>query len=247
MFFLRPIFTALMLFSLVATAPAQAGDSISSMDKEELGAFIRDYLMKNPEVLIDAIGVYRERQKLAQEERATKNLALLRDQLERTENDPLIGNPNGDVTLVEFFDYQCGYCKSMAGPLMKTVKEDGNVRLILKEFPILGEASVFAARASLAARNQGKYEEFHMALIRTRGRLNEKSVLQAAHEVGLDMKQLQADMNSSAIREEIDRNYALAQKLEIEGTPAFTIGNDLVPGAVSAEQLKALIQKARKS
>ncbi len=157
----------------------------------------------------------------------------------------MLGNPDGDVTIVEFFDYQCGYCKTMAGPMRDLVKTDGKVRWVLKEFPILGPESMVAARASLAAHRQGKYETFHFTLMGLRGRLSEAAIWQAAAEAGLDIARLRQDMADPAIEALINTNYQLAQALQIEGTPAFAIGGTLVPGAAPKEHLSELVRRAR--
>ncbi|MCR9071983.1 MAG: DsbA family protein [Alphaproteobacteria bacterium] len=157
----------------------------------------------------------------------------------------MLGNPDGDVTIVEFFDYQCGYCKTMMKPLLDLVQEDGNIRLILKEFPILGPESETAAVASLAAQRQGKYEIFHTALLGLRGRLSTEAIWQVALEAGLDIETLKKDMADPVLQQHIRKSYQLAQALEIQGTPAFTIGNQIIPGAVSKEQLAELVAEAR--
>ncbi len=185
------------------------------------------------------------RQKAGKDAAAAAALVEHRQALERSAADPVLGNPDGDVTIVEFFDYQCGYCKTMTGPLMELVRDDGRIRLVLKEFPILGPESALAARASLAAGRQGKYEPFHMALMGLRGRLNEGAIWQVAAETGLDLDRLRKDMAAPEITAVIEANYRLAQALGIEGTPAFAIGNALVPGAAPREHLAGLVQKAR--
>ncbi|NQW10214.1 MAG: DsbA family protein [Alphaproteobacteria bacterium] len=185
------------------------------------------------------------RQQAEQQQAIREAMAAQRAALERDPGDPTIGNPDGDVTIVEFFDYQCGYCKSVMEPLMELVAKDGNIRLVLKEFPILGPASQVAARASLAAAKQGKYDVFHLDLMRLRGRLTEGAIYQVAREAGLDLDILKADMASPAIQAQIQKTYQLAQALQIQGTPAFTIGERLIPGAISQEQMVELVAKVR--
>jgi protein-disulfide isomerase len=157
----------------------------------------------------------------------------------------VLGNRNGDVTVVEFFDYRCPYCKRAAPVLDEVIKADGRVRRVMKEFPILGPDSVIASRAALAARAQGKYEELHRALIGARGQLDESAVMAAAKGVGLDLDRLRRDMRSTEIDGIIRRNRELAESLEITGTPAFVIGDAFLPGAADAATFRSLIQKAR--
>ena len=166
-------------------------------------------------------------------------------EIEQDPDDPVLGNPDGDVTLVEFFDYQCGYCKRMTGPLFETARTDGRVRLVMKEFPILGPVSEIAARAALASRRQGRYEDMHIALMNLRGRLTEQSVLQTARELGLDLDRLEADMADPEVARVYEKVRALANRLDIGGTPTLIIGGEVIQGAVDAGQLQALLGEAR--
>jgi len=225
----------------------QAESRFSEKDKAEIEAIVRDYILQNPEIILESVAIMQARQKADEDARAKAALGASRELLVGDDRDPVLGNPEGSVTVVEFFDYQCGYCKSMLTPIMKVLRSDGDVRMVLKEFPILGEASVFAARASLAAQRQGKYEDFHVELLGLRGRLSEDAVLQVAREVGLDLKQLQKDMNDPAIEAHIRDNYELAQTLSIEGTPAFVVGDRLVPGAVNEATLAAMVKRVRET
>jgi protein-disulfide isomerase len=236
---------AALAISLIG-APALAHDGpLSAAQKEEIEALVRDYILQNPEIILESVAIMQARQE-AEENEALK-LALIhnREALERDSADPVLGNPDGDVTIVEFFDYQCGYCKTMLGPLMDVVRSDGNIRLVLKEFPILGQASQSAALASLAAHRQGKYEDFHVALLGLRGRLNSDAIWQVAVEVGLDVTKLKADMTDPALQAQIQKSFRLAQELKIQGTPAFTIGNTIVPGALDRARLADLVAQAR--
>jgi protein-disulfide isomerase len=159
------------------------------------------------------------------------------------------GNPVGDVTLVEFFDYHCAYCKRALNAVTAVLGEDPGLRIVYKEFPILGPDSVLAARAALASRNQdpSKYLEFHVALMSTRGRLTQPRILEIARDAGFDAERLVADMASPEINTAIERNIELARSLEINGTPTFVIGDQLVPGAVDLDTLRRLIAEARAS
>ena len=160
---------------------------------------------------------------------------------------PIVGNPKGDVTIVEFFDYACGYCKSTFRHLDALLQEDDNIRLVMKEFPILGQGSQLAARASLAAWEQGSdlYWLFHRALMDHSGSFTQETLDQIGHSVGLDINRLHHDMASARIQTMIDNNYALARDLSINGTPAFFIGDVFIPGALDDRSLKELIQQIR--
>ncbi|MEQ8394622.1 DsbA family protein [Thalassobaculum sp.] len=238
---------ALVAGMLVGGAPVGAAEPFTAEQKTAIEALIRDYILKHPEVLLESVASIEARQKAQKEQAVQAAIAENLTVLERSSGDPVLGNPNGDVTVVEFFDYQCGYCKTMMPPLMELVHGDGNIRLVLKEFPILGPASVVAARASLAANMQGKYEPFHVTLMGLRGRLSEGAIWQAASEAGLDLDRLKKDMEDPAVTAIIDANYKLAQALQIEGTPAFTVGRVVVPGAAPKEHLAALVKKAREA
>jgi protein-disulfide isomerase len=155
------------------------------------------------------------------------------------------GNPDGDVTLVEFFDYNCPYCRSVAPVMNEAEAADSQLRIVYKEFPILGPNSVYAAKAALAAHRQGHYLAFHQALMQANGKADSNLVLAVAAEVGLDAERLKTDMEDPAIQEAIDRNLALAQALRITGTPGFVVGRQILRGAVDLKTLQQVIQEAR--
>jgi protein-disulfide isomerase len=230
-----------------AAGAADAPKAFSPEQEKAIREVVRDYLVNHPEVLVEAIQALQEKQQAAEKDQRQKALAAYRAELEQDADSPVAGNPKGNVTIVEFFDYRCPYCKSVSDRLFDTVKADGNVRYVLKEFPILGPESVVAAKAALAARKQGKYVEFHRALMAVRGNLDENAVMALAKTVGLDAKRLRDDMDGPAIAASLDRNLKLAQALKIDGTPAFVVGDQLVPGAVSTEALKTLIDQTRKT
>lgn len=229
-----------------STRPALADEApLSAARKAEIEALVRDYILQHPEIILESVAIMQAREEARKNESVSQALAENREALERDPGDPVLGNPDGDVTIVEFFDYQCGYCKTMMGPLMELVTSDGNIRLILKEFPILGPASETAALASLAAERQGKYEAFHVALLGLRGRLSVEAIWQVALETGLDVTKLKADMSDPSVQGHVRKSFRIAEALGIQGTPAFTVGNSMVPGAVSKEQLAELVAKAR--
>lgn len=228
------------------SAPAQAAD-MSAEDKQAFQEVIREYLLSNPEVVVEAIRKYQTDQEAARAKAAKERLSELREPLERAEGTPVLGNPDGDVTIVEFFDYRCGYCKRVHDDLMKAMTEDGKVRLVMKEFPILGPASVFASRAALAVFYIApeKYEAFHNAMMTSRGDLDENRVLDIAASMGLDADAIKEGIKDPRVETEIQHNMALAQALEITGTPAFVIGNELVPGAIDRAAIDELIAQVR--
>lgn len=224
------------------SAPASP---FSALEEEAIRSVVRDYLIENPEVIVEAIEALRAQQR---EEELRTSQAAVADNAEALYEDPdapVLGNPDGDVTIVEFFDYRCGYCKRVFPTLMEVVESDGNVRLVMKEWPILGPESDFAARAALAAQEQGKYADFHVKLMGAKGELSEDAVMTIARSAGLDTEQLRADMADPGIEAALRRTFTLAEKLGIRGTPAFVIGGELVPGAVGADRMRALIEAKR--
>ncbi|MGZ0247631.1 MAG: DsbA family protein, partial [Alphaproteobacteria bacterium] len=205
---------------------------------------VRDYLLKNPAVIREAMQVLQAREEA--EKQAATSLAMkqYRSELLQNANSPVGGNPKGDITIVEFFDYNCGYCKRVVPTVAAVLRNDPNVRVVYKEFAILGPQSVVAARAALAAKRQGKYHEFHVALMSAE-RADENSVAATARALGLDYAQLVKDMGDPAIEEQLERNYRLATAIGINGTPAFVIGDRLVPGAVDEAAMMEIIATER--
>ncbi|MEQ8354189.1 MAG: DsbA family protein [Kiloniellaceae bacterium] len=239
---------AVALGVLAAPRIGQAQETPSVFDakqSEAIETLVREYLLENPEVLVEALRGYEQRQQAAEEQRQRAALVAEAEALNRDPDAPVMGNPDGDVTLVEFFDYRCPYCKRMSGPLVQLMEEDPNLRVVMKEFPILSQESVQAARAALAAMRQGQYRKFHFALMDDGSTYSDDEIMALANTVGLDETQLRADMQDPAIENAIRRNHALAGNLGITGTPAFVIGDTLLPGAVSLDQLRALVARVR--
>lgn len=239
---MRHILTGLT-FLLFAAMPAAA--DFDGKDRKAIEEIVRQYLLDNPEIIFEAIETLREREQVAKEESQRRALKGSHAQIYDHPLSPQSGNPEGDVTIVEFFDYQCGYCKRVFPTLMQIVGEDKNVRVVWKELPILSPVSRFAARAAMAADRQGRYFDFHVALMDLKGRLTEQRVMETAEKTGLDMKKLIKDMAAPEIERYLDDTYALAEALGISGTPAFVIGDSLVPGAISAADMRALVTVAR--
>jgi protein-disulfide isomerase len=242
--FLAAALAALFALSGIA-APASAQQNETLTDQAKMEQIIHDYLLAHPEVILEAVDRYQKQQEQASAQKQSQALVDRREELLHAAADPVIGNPNGDVTIVEFFDYRCPYCKSVAGAFVDLYEKDGKVRFVLKEFPILGPESEFAAKAALAAQKQGKYRELHLAMMSFKGKMTNDDVRQLAAKVGLDVAKLEQDMQDPAVTETIKRNYALAEALGIRGTPAFIIGNELVPGAITADEMQKRIAAVR--
>jgi len=229
---------------LLAAAPL-AAEEPSPAETERVQRIVRDYLQQHPEVIIEAIKSYQDKRAAAEAGKARQTISALQDELLRDPASPVGANPAGDVSIVEFFDYRCPYCKAVAPDLAKALAADGKVRLIYKEFPILGSSSMLAAKAALASQQQGKYIPFHEKLIAFKGNLDEVAIFAMAADIGLDVAKLKSDMQKPEIDAAIQRNYKLADKLAIQGTPAFVIGSELLPGAASVDELTAAIKRAR--
>ncbi len=247
--FLRIAPFVLSLFLLAPYLAAAAGDdALGPGQRKAIEQVVREYLENNPEILIDALKSLRQRQKAEQRTRSQTALASRRSELDNDPATPIGGNTSGNVTLVEFFDYQCGFCKRVLPAVQELLRGDGNIRFVFKEFPILGPESVFAARAALAAWKQdhGRYNKFHFALMATKGKLSEDKVMAVAAKSGLDVDRLRRDMAAPEIDDVLQKNFRLAEDLGIRGTPAFVIGDRLVPGAIDLKTFQKLIAEARK-
>lgn len=225
----------------------QAAEPLSDEQKSAVETLVRDYILKNPEIIVESLRGYEEKHRQASEKEAREAIATSRDALEKDRTSPVAGNPQGDVTLVQFFDYRCGYCKKVVPSIQELLKTDKNIRLVFKEFPILGPDSVTASRAALAAWkiSPDKYFPFHLALMEMRGEMSEARVLETAKKVGIDVDKLKTAMADSSIKSAIERNIDLARTLQINGTPAFIIGGQLVPGAVDLATLREMVATAR--
>jgi len=238
--------TALVVFSDSAVYwRSQTADAQSTMPKDEFERRVRAYLLEHPEVIAEALQRLELRERAAQASAVKSVLQTRAEELLRDPASPVGGNPQGDVTLVEFFDYNCPYCRQVVPHIEKAQTIDPKLRIVYKEFPILGPNSTFAAKAALAAHRQGKYAALHKALMETKGTVTEKTVLDAVGQLGLDVKRLRADMADPAIQAHIERNLALARALNINGTPSFVVGEQIVPGAVDLATLERLIREAR--
>ena len=232
---MRAIFFVLAFVGFAQTAPAQ------SMTEDQIKQLALEAILENPDIIMQAVAILQQRE----QERAASGANTVRLQLESDPNAPNLGNPEGDVTVVEFFDYNCPYCRSAGQTLQALLAADSNVRLIYREWPILGEDSVIAARAALAAREQGKYEAFHWALMNGEGRVTEAVIFKVARDLGMDVAKLEADMVSPAVEAHIALSNALAQQLGFTGTPAFIVGDKTAPGMLSFDEITRLVADAR--
>ncbi len=224
-----------------ATAMAQQSRDPETIRIEQI---VRNYLLANPELLVEVMQKLEQRQKAQKKQDLIGAIKSNRKALFASTDDYIV-NPMGRIPVVEFFDYQCGYCKKFHPTLAQLLKADKSVRVVFKEFPILGDVSVIASRAALAAKIQGKYLVFHNALMSLRRRLTESLIFQVAKDVGLDVARLKKDMDSREVLAVIQLNRALATELGIRGTPSIVVGQQMAPGAVSYEQLLALVEHAR--
>jgi len=239
------------LLAAGATTPARiavpaATASSDTGDKGAFGKRVRDYLMANPEVLVEAMQELERRQDSQRDTVAQKAIQQHKSELLADPESPTGGNINGDVIVVDFNDYQCPYCKRAHQALKSVVAADGKVKVVYKDLPILGEPSRIAALAALASVKQGKHVAFHDALMEFSGKLDRARILEIATSVGLDVAVLEKDMEDPKFKQLIERNMALAGALGVRGTPAFVIGDQFVPGAVDAAALKQMIAEARK-
>jgi protein-disulfide isomerase len=239
---------AAALIAAASFAPPAAAQDFSAKQKAEIERMIKDYLMRNPEVVRDAMLELEKRQREAEQLAQKKAVA---EQKEALFNDPsaiVVGNPKGNVTLVEFFDYNCGYCKRSLDDVDALLKDDPNLRVIIKDFPILGPDSVEASRVAVAAKAQltpARYWEFHRKLMAARGRVGKDKALEIAGEMGLDLARLQAEAGSDNVAQTIRRAVDLADSLGINGTPAFIIGDDVIAGAVGVNPMRRAIAAVR--
>ena len=237
------------LIAAAATTPSRIASSAvtsESVEKAALGKEIREYLIANPEVLVEAMQVLERKQDGQREAVAQKAIREHKAELLNDPESPTGGNAGGDVTIVDFNDYQCPYCKRAHQAVKAVMSADSKIRIVYKDLPIMGEPSRIAALAALAAVAQGKHLALHEALMEASGKLDRARILEIAASVGLDVARLEKDMEDPKFKQLIDRNLALAGALGIRGTPAFVVGDQFVPGAIDADTLKQLVANARK-
>ena len=235
-----------LVFSSSLTQQVSA-KSFDETDKTAIEKIVKEYLLKNPEVIREALIELERRTAEAEKQRQKKLVTENQDLLTDPKYSFVAGNKDGDITVVEFFDYNCPYCRQSLTDIMKLIENDKNVRVILKEYPILGQASTTAALAALASRKQNKYMEFHTALLSAKGRINDVQITKIAKSIGLDVDQLKKDMKSADVIESHKKNMEVGQKLGINGTPTFIFNDQVVPQVLPYEAMKQLIASIRKA
>ena len=224
--------------------------AFSAPQRTEIEKIIKEYLLKHPEVLQEAMAELEKKQQVAEAEKARGAIKTHSEALFNSPRQVTLGNPQGDVTFVEFFDYNCGYCKRALDDMMELMGKDPKLKVVLKEFPVLGPASIEVAQVAVAVRMQDKtgkkYLEFHQKLLTGRGQVDKAKALAVAKEIGLDMARLEKDLKSDEIGETLEESMKLAEALGLNGTPSYVISNDVVIGAVGLAALSQKIQAARK-
>ncbi len=230
---------------IAAAQTAPAASAFTPAQRAEIVAILRQALKADPSILRDAITALQQQEADAQNAAAKLAISHAGPALARNPVDPVAGNPQGDVTLVEFYDLRCPYCRHMLPAMAELLAHDPKLRLVYKDIPVLGEASVLGARAVLAAQRQGGYLKLQQALMSGSGQITEASIEQAATRLGLDWPRLRRDMDAPEIKQRIEANLTLARNLGIDGTPSFVVGSKLLPGAVSLEALQSAVAAAR--
>ncbi len=237
--------------SPAAPAPASTpvAQSFTADQRHEIEGIIKDYLVQHPQVLQDAMDALDKQQKQADADKARVTIKDNIATIFNSSHQVVLGNPQGNVTMVVFFDYNCAFCKRALPDMMSLLQSDPNLRFVLKEFPVLGPGSVEAAHVAVAARMQDptgkKYIEFHQKLLSGRGEADKARALAVAKEVGFDMARLEKDMDSDEVKQTIDENMKLADALGVSGTPSYVVGNEVVVGAVGLDELKEKIKSER--
>ncbi len=234
-----PVFLAAAALAL----PAHA-----ELSKADVEAIVKETLNNNPEIVVDSFKKFQEKK---QAEEALKSKAALKDKakdLKDSKTSPVAGNPKGDVTVVEFFDYHCGYCKKVVPTVTKIIKDDPKVKVVFKELPILSEDSNLAAKAALAVFKikPEKYFDFHTALMSASGKFDAALLAAEAKKLGIEEDKLKKEMESASVADELKKNRELAEAVGVRGTPGFVVGDTMIPGAASEEDLKKLIDETRK-
>ena len=246
---LRLLAPALFTLALCGAPPAASAQSFSDTQRGDIEVIVKNYLVSHPEVLEEAMAELSKRQAAADAEKHQASVAKNADTIFNSPRGVVIGNKDGDVTFVEFFDYNCGYCKHAMADMLNLMKNDPKLKVVLKEFPVLGTGSVEAAQVAVAARMQDpggkKYLEFHQILLGGRGQADKARALAAAKEAGFDMARLEKDITSPEVRATIEENFKLAEEMGMNGTPSYVIGKEVVVGAVGLDGLKEKIGIAR--
>jgi protein-disulfide isomerase len=238
----RMAIAAAAMFMAAAAAQGAQAEPFSADQRQQIEGVVKDYLMAHPEVIQDVMTELEKRQQEAESEKHRTAVRENNATLLSSSHQVVLGNPQGNVTMVEFFDYNCGYCKRALPDMVELLKTNPDLKFILKEFPVLGDGSVEAARVAVAVRMQDpsgkKYLEFHQKLLGGRGPADKAHALAAAKDVGFDMARIEKDMNSDEAKKTIDENLKLADAIGVSGTPTYVVGNEVVVGAVGLDALK---------
>jgi protein-disulfide isomerase len=233
----------------LAATPRSNADEFSVNQRSEVERIVREYLLAHPEVIQDVMNELDKRQTAAQAEKHKSAIKEYSQSLFSSPRQVVLGNPAGNVTFVEFFDYNCGYCKRAMDDMLTLLKEDPKLKIVLKEFPVLGPGSVEAAQVAVAVHMQDKtgkkYLEFHQKLLGGRGEANRARALAVAKDIGADMARLDKDMQSPEVKATLQESFKLAEALGLNGTPSYVIGDDVVVGAVGLEALKEKVNTSR--
>jgi protein-disulfide isomerase len=227
------------VFFMIGQQVNNQSDS-DTLNQDQVNAYIREYLLSNPEIIPEAVEVLRSRQ----------NASALMESDELLYNDGfshIAGNVDGDITIVEFYDYNCGYCKQVPEHIAQLIEEDKNVKVIFKELPILAESSQYASVAAMASMKQDKFMDFHSALMKNKRQLTEELVMQIARDSGVDEDKLLQDMADPEIEKNIMKNKYLVQNIGISGTPGFVIGSQVIPGYIPYKRLKDIVRQERET
>lgn len=247
---MRVLAIVIALLSVIASAQAQGQNNqgLSDAQKKDVEAVIGEYLRAHPEVILESVRAMQERDQAAQIKRQQDSLVSRRQEIEKDPASPVIGNPNGTVTVTEFFDYRCGYCKAVFPSVQQLLKDDPNVRYVMKELPILSPESRIAAKLALAVwKNEPRrYQELHSRLMSAQGDFSERRIFAIAKEAGVDVERAKRGMDAPEIEQALAANMELAQALGITGTPGFVVGKQLAPGAIDYDTLKRFVAEARK-
>jgi protein-disulfide isomerase len=243
----RPLTAALVALALCGLPKAASAQGFTDAQRGDIETIVHNYLVAHPEVLEEAINELNKRQAAAE---TSKHEAVIAENANAIFNSPrgvVLGNKNGDVTFVEFFDYNCGYCKRAMGDMLTLLKTDPKLKVVLKEFPVLSEGSVEAAKVAVAARMQDpkKYLDFHTRLLGGRGPADKARAMAAAKDAGYDLTRIEKDMTSPEVKATIQENFKLAEEMGMNGTPSYVIGKQIVVGAVGLDGLKEKISEAR--
>src|SRR5882757_833401 len=245
----RMLAPALLALALFGASPSASAQSFSDTQRGDIESIVRNYLIAHPEVLEEAMAELSKRQSAAEAEKHATSVATNAEAIFNSPRGVNVGNKDGDVTFVEFFDYNCGYCKRAMSDMLDLMKSDPKLKVVLKEFPVLGPGSVEAAQIAVAVRMQDpsgkKYLDFHQKLLNSKGQADKARAMAVAKEVGLDTAKIEKDLASPEVRATIEENFKLAEAMGMNGTPSYVIGKQVVIGAVGIDSLREKIGVAR--